>query len=47
MSSNHHSGTQEKKSLWFTYFGKGGAAVFALLWLIITIGWIFGVVNWG
>jgi len=47
MSQNHHSGQEAKKGLWFTYFGKGGAAVFAFLWIILALSWVFYVVNWG
>jgi len=38
---------KQKKGLWFTYFGKGGAAVFAFLWIILALSWVFYVVNWG
>ncbi len=47
MSNNHQSSSQDKKGLWSTYVGKGGAAVFAFLWLIITLTWIFSVLKWG
>lgn len=47
MSQNHHSGSEAPKGLWYTYFGKGGAAAFAFLWIILALSWIFSVVNWG
>ncbi len=48
MSNEHHSGqTQPNKGFWYTYFGKGGAAVFAFLWLLMALSWIIGVVKWG
>jgi hypothetical protein len=46
MSDNHHS-PSENKGLWYTYFGTTGAAVFAFLWLLVALSWIFGVVKWG
>ncbi|MBK7851986.1 MAG: hypothetical protein IPJ66_12890 [Bacteroidetes bacterium] len=46
MSHEHHSSTNNQ-GFWYTYFGKGGAAAFAFLWILITIIWIFGVVKWG
>jgi hypothetical protein len=47
MSSNHQSGAESKKSLWYIYLGKGGAAVFAFLWIIMLLIWVFSVIKWG
>ncbi|MBL0103905.1 MAG: hypothetical protein IPP51_09195 [Bacteroidetes bacterium] len=48
MSHEHHSGQpQQNQGFWYTYFGKGGAAVVAFLWILLTISWIFSVVKWG
>lgn len=46
MSHDNHS-THSKKGIWYTYFGKGGAAVFAFLWVLAAILWIVSVINWG
>jgi hypothetical protein len=47
MSHNNLSSHGKKRSLWYTYLGKGGAAVFAFLWILLLLGWIFGVLKWG
>ena len=47
MSQEHHQGTQQNQGIWYTYFGKGGAATFAFLWILITLIWIFSVLKWG
>ena len=45
--SHDHSTLEETPGIWFTYFGKGGAAAFAFLWVITAIIWIISVLNWG
>lgn len=45
--SHDHSSTEKAPGIWYTYFGKGGAGVFAFLWVISAIIWIFSVLNWG
>ena len=47
MSNENQPVWENKKSIWYTYFGKGGAAVFALLWILLLMFWIFGVLKWG
>lgn len=48
MSHEHSSGhSQPKRSLWYTYFGQGGAAVVAFLWIILLLTWIISVLKWG
>ena len=47
MSQEHHQGTQQNQGIWYTYFGKGGSAAFAFLWILITLIWIFSVLKWG
>ena len=47
MSQNHHSPAETNKGIWFTYFGKGGAGVFAFLWIIALFTWVFSVLKWG
>lgn len=48
MGANHTSEhNSEPKGIWYTYFGSGGAGVFAFLWVLAAIIWIFSVVNWG
>lgn len=46
MAHEQHS-NQQKPGLWYTYFGKGGAAVFAFLWIIALLTWIISVLRWG
>ncbi|MFN8143183.1 MAG: hypothetical protein U0073_02085 [Bacteroidia bacterium] len=45
MSNEHHS-TSEKPGIWYTYLGKGGAAVVAFLWILMAMIWIFSAVKW-
>jgi hypothetical protein len=47
MSQEHKPGHQKTSSIWYTYVGKGGAAVFAFLWILLLLFWIFGVLKWG
>jgi hypothetical protein len=46
MSHENHS-SAPKKGFWYTYFGIGGAAVFAFLWIIVTLWWIIYVLMCG
>lgn len=36
-----------KGGFWYTYFGKGGAAVFAFLWIVAALAWIINVIRLG
>ncbi len=47
MSHDNSSAQGKNTSLWYTYVGKGGAAVFAFLWILLLLSWIFGVLKWG
>jgi hypothetical protein len=47
MSHDNHHASGNNKGIWYTYFGEGGAAVFALLWVIAGMIWIFSVIKWG
>lgn len=47
MSHDNITNHSNKRSIWYTYVGKGGAAVFAFLWIAIILMWIFGVLKWG
>jgi hypothetical protein len=38
---------EQKKSLWYVYFGKGGAAAFAFIWVILALFWIIYLLNNG
>ena len=40
-------GQVSKKGIWYTYFGKGGAGVFAFLWIIALLIWIISVLALG
>ena len=44
---SHDTNTNEKKGIFYTYLGKGGAGVIAFLWIIALLAWIFGVLKWG
>ncbi len=37
----------ERSGLWYTYFGKGGAGVFAFLWICALLIWIINVIRIG
>lgn len=45
--SHDQSSHSNSGGLWYTYFGKGGAAVIAFLWILSAIFWIFYVLKWG
>ncbi|MFM7217682.1 MAG: hypothetical protein ACKO1U_06665 [Bacteroidota bacterium] len=45
MANQHHA--ESPKGIWYTYFGEGGAAVMAFLWIAAAITWIFSIVNCG
>ncbi|MCC7232295.1 MAG: hypothetical protein IT242_05080 [Bacteroidia bacterium] len=45
--TQEHSGNDEKKSIWFSYFGSGGAAVVAFLWVVIALAWLCWVLIYG
>lgn len=47
MSHDTHSDNKATSGMWYTYFGKGGAAAFAFLWLLAALFWIFSVLKWG
>ncbi len=47
MSHENTPNRENSKSIWYTYFGKGGAAVFALIWILLLMFWIFGSLKWG
>jgi hypothetical protein len=46
MSHDNHS-VNEKKGLWYTYLGSGGASAVAFLWIVLLLIWIFSVLKWG
>jgi hypothetical protein len=39
--------TTTKRGIWYTYFGEGGAGVFAFLWICIALTWIISVLSVG
>ncbi len=45
--THEHGSESNSTGLWYTYFGKGGAGVFAFLWILAAIAWIFSVLQWG
>ena len=47
MSQENSHAEKNKKSIWYTYFGIGGASAFAFLWILLLLSWIFGVLKWG
>jgi hypothetical protein len=47
MTHDNHSVHSEKKSLWYTYLGKGGASAVAFLWILALLFWVFAVLMWG
>ncbi len=38
---------EESKGFWYTYFGEGGSAVFAFIWILAAIAWIYYIVTRG
>jgi len=46
MTNESHS-SNNNKGIWYTYFGTTGASVFAFLWIIIAMIWLFSVLRWG
>jgi len=46
MSHDHHA-EEPNRGIWSTYLGEPGAAVVAFIWILLTLSWIFGVVNFG
>ncbi len=47
MSHENNTAKKNNQSIWYTYFGMGGASVFALLWILLLMFWIFAVLKWG
>jgi hypothetical protein len=47
MSHDNHSTQQNNKGLWYTYFGEGGAGVFAFIIIVCLLTWVFSVLKWG
>ena len=47
MSHENQTSHQPKRSIWYTYFGKGSAGVFAFIWILLLLFWLFSVLMWG
>jgi len=42
-----HDSAEQKKGLWYTYFGETGAATTAFLYIIILFSCIYSILRWG
>gem|GEM_PF-5389595 len=48
MENSHDSAHgEQKKGLWYTYFGESGAAVVAFLYITILFCCIYAFLRWG
>ncbi len=45
--THDHSGHEQKKGLFYTYFGETGSAVAALFYFLILLTCIFSFLRWG
>lgn len=43
----HSTHTENKKGVWYTYFGESGAAVVAFLYILVVFSCIYSILRWG